>query len=222
MRNKKSFILIFTISGLIMMLSRCSNTIQTSTDPRGNIYIGSTSCKQCHQSIYDAYVTSSHFNSTRTASDKNISGSFAHGQNTYIHDSATKIVMEHRDSGLYQVLYVNEKEQEAHRMDITFGLKHAQTFLNWQGNKTFELPISYYTSVHTWASSPGYPTVVNFTRLIGKGCFECHSSFIDGKVVESNRVIEEVLDKNSLINGIDCERCHGPAINHVNYHLAYP
>ena len=38
----------------------------------------------------------------------------------------------------------------------------------------------------------------------------------------NNQVVEEVLDKNSLINGIDCERCHGPAINHVNYHQAYP
>jgi len=35
-------------------------------------------------------------------------------------------------------------------------------------------------------------------------------------------MVEEVLDKNSLITGIDCERCHGPATNHVNYHLAYP
>lgn len=205
-----------------MILSKCINNIETSNDPRGIVYIGSPSCKQCHKSIYDSYFSTSHFNSTRTSSDKNIFGSFTPGQNTFVVNSETKIVMEHRDSGLFQVLYVKGKEQEIHRIDITFGMKHAQTFLYWHGNKTFELPISYYTSVHTWASSPGYPSVINFTRSINKGCFECHSSYIDSKSNATNMEIEEVLDKNSLINGIDCERCHGPATNHVNYHLTYP
>ena len=50
--------------------------------------------------------------------------------------------MERRDSGLYQVLYVNGKEKEIHRFDITFGLKHAQTFLTWEGDQTFELPVT--------------------------------------------------------------------------------
>ena len=170
MRNKKSFILIFTISCLLIILSKCIS-VEKNNDPRGIVYIGSASCKQCHQSIFDSYFSTSHFNSTHVSSDKNILGSFSSGQNIFVIDSTTKIVMEHRDSGLFQVLYVKGKEQEIHRMDITFGLKHAQTFLYWQGNKTFELPISYYTSVHTWASSPGYPSAINFTRSINKGCF---------------------------------------------------
>ena len=205
-----------------MFLSKCINNNEISNDPRGNIYIGSASCKQCHKSIYDSYMSTSHFNSTQTSSTKNIFGSFTGGQNTFVVNPDTKIVMEHRDSRLFQVLYVKEKQQEIHRMDITFGIKHAQTFLNWQGNKTFELPISYYTSVHTWGSSPGFPSVINFKRSIGKGCFECHSSYIESKLVPGNQTIEEALDKKSLLNGIDCERCHGPATNHVNYHIAYP
>lgn len=36
----------------------------------------------------------------------------------------------------------------------------------------------------------------------------------------ANRLVE--FDKASLIYGIDCERCHGPAANHVNFHTAYP
>jgi hypothetical protein len=205
-----------------MILPRCINTIERNNDPRGPVYIGSASCKQCHQSIYNAYTTTTHYNTTQTSSIKNVLGSFTAGENTFIVNAETKIIMEHRDSGLFQVLYVRGKEQEAHRMDITFGIKHAQTFLYWQGNKTFELPISYYTSVHAWGSSPAYPSVINFTRSIGKGCFECHSSYIDGKLNPTNQGIEEVLDKSSLLTGIDCERCHGPATNHVNYHLAYP
>ncbi len=204
-----------------MFLATCINNNE-SNDPRGIMYTGSATCQQCHKSIYDSYITTSHFNSTQTSSGKNVYGSFAAGQNTYVVDPETKIVMEHRDSGLFQVLYKKGKEQEPYRMDITFGIRHAQTFLSWQGNKAFELPISYYTSVHTWASSPGYPSVLHFKRLIGIGCFECHSSYIEGKFNPTPQGHEEVLDKNLLVNGIDCERCHGPATNHVNYHLAYP
>lgn len=225
MRNKKSFILIFIISGLIIFLSKCINNTVVSNDPRGNVYIGSVSCRQCHQSIYDTFIATGHYNTTRGSSEKNILGSFTSGKNTFVFNAATKMVMEHRDSGFFQVLYVNGKEQEAHRFDITFGLKHAQTFLYWQQNKTFELPVSWYTSLNTWATSPGpgfSSTNAYFKRSIGKDCFECHSSFIENKLIQTPNGIEEVLDKASLITGIDCERCHGPAINHVNYHLAYP
>ena len=110
-----------------MFLSRCINN-ETSNDPRGISYTGSASCKQCHESIYNSYVTTSHFNSTQTSLINNITGSFTPGQNTFVVNPETKIVMEQRDSGLFQVLYVREKEQEIHRMDLTFGIKHAQTF----------------------------------------------------------------------------------------------
>jgi hypothetical protein len=210
------------VSGLIMSLSRCNVADETSNDPRGELYAGATSCKECHSSVYESYVASSHFNTTQTSSVQNVSGSLAHGTNTFVVDPETKIVMETRDSGMFQVLYIKGKEQEAHPMDITFGVKHAQTFLYWQDNKAFELPVSWYTSVGKWASSPGYPSVMNFTRSIGIGCFECHSSYIEGKLNPTSRGTEEVFRKSSLINGIDCERCHGPAKNHVNYHLAFP
>jgi hypothetical protein len=223
MKLKKSFILIFLTGGLLFFLSQCIDTGIRSHDPRGNVYAGSASCRQCHQAVYDSFVASSHFNSTRPSSAGNILGSFVHGQNAFAFNPEDKVVMEQRDSGLFQVLYVNGKEQKAYRFDITFGLKHAQTFLYWQGNKTFEMPVSFYTAVHSWASSPGYSsTEVNFQRFVGKNCFECHSSYVKDDVTMSSKGIEETLDKNTLVMGIDCERCHGPAINHVNYHRAYP
>jgi len=38
----------------------------------------------------------------------------------------------------------------------------------------------------------------------------------------SSNGVEEDLDRKTLVMGIDCERCHGPGLNHVNYHGAYP
>ncbi len=212
-----------TFSAVIIFLSQCVNTSIQSNDPRGNIYAGSASCRQCHQSIYDSYIATSHFNTTRLSSIANVLGNFSDGHNTYVYNDSTKIVMEKRDSSLYQVLYINGKEQEAHRFDITFGIKHAQTFIYWNENKTFELPVSYYNSLNTWAESPGYPSKEPyFKRQVIAGCYECHSSYIKSDLKMTPKGSEESLSRETLIVGIDCERCHGPAINHVNYHLAYP
>ena len=34
--------------------------------------------------------------------------------------------------------------------------------------------------------------------------------------------LTEKLDRASILFGIDCERCHGPAARHVSYHMANP
>jgi hypothetical protein len=226
MRISKSFLLLFAIGGIIIFLSQCINSGIKNNDPRGNVYAGSRSCRQCHQAIYDSFILSSHYNTTRPSLAQNVLGSFEHGSNTFDYNDNTKIVMERRDSGLFQVLYVNGKEKEIHRFDITFGLKHAQTFLSWEGGRTFELPVSWYVSVNAWGSSPGGGFTSNeayFKRAIGINCYECHSSFIDQEVAMTpDQGIQKTLKRNTLVMGIDCERCHGPAINHVNYHLAYP
>jgi hypothetical protein len=223
MNNKKTVFCMVVIIVSVMFLAKCTGNADKGNDPRGNVYAGSASCRKCHQAICDEYVATAHYNTTRRSSDKNPMGDFGAGKNSYTYDSSTKIIMEHRDSGFFQVLYVNGRETEAHRFDIEFGMHHAQTSLYWEGDKSFELPVSYYASINGWATSPGFSsTQVNFKRFIGKNCFECHSSYIDNKMTAVSMNIEEHLDKNSLITGIDCERCHGPALNHVNFHSTYP
>lgn len=206
-----------------MVFVRCINRDNNGSDPRGKKFAGSVSCKKCHGSVYASYEMTAHHNTTRPALKQNIHGSFREGQNTFFYGTLSKIVTEKRDSGLMQVLYTNGKEKEAHRFDIAFGDKEAQTFLYWKGNQTFELPISYYTSINGWATSPGFSKEkADFGRFIGKNCFECHSSYLESKIESTSVGMEDFFDKNSLVYGIDCERCHGPAANHVSYHLDNP
>ena len=228
-KNKKLLAIVTILFVCILFLSQCINN-KVLPDPRGTAFAPEQSCRQCHQAVYDSAVTSAHFNASDAATTKNVLGNFNAGHNSFIYDSITRVMMEQRDSGLYQVLYKNNTENEARRFDIVFGMRHAQTALYWLNDRTYELPVSYYRTVNNWGTSPGFSaTVPNFTRLIGMDCFECHSSYISKKkngAVAGNYFASdddvEVLEKNSLVAGIGCQRCHGPAAGHVNFHEQNP
>jgi hypothetical protein len=87
------------------------------------------------------------------------------------------------------------------------------TYLYWQGDQLFELPVSYWTDGHQWINSPGYDNgTANFSRPVNPGCLECHASFI--KPVSSDPSTNR-YDRASLITGITCEYCHGPGAEHI-------
>jgi predicted CXXCH cytochrome family protein len=215
---------------LLLLLSNCAQKDKEYVDLRGNQYAGSESCMECHPKIYNEALKSSHYKASASASIKNVLGNFSPGFNTYSYDKDTKMVMENRNNELFQVYYKNGKEVKAYRFDIVMGAKNAQTSLFWDKDIVYELPLSYYTSVNNWGTSPSYPpNQPNFSRAISIDCFECHSSNIELK--HKNTETEnyfgtemklETMKKESVIFGIDCERCHGPAKNHVEYHKKNP
>lgn len=218
MQYKKSSLVIIIIIGVAVSLVRCMKEVK-AVDSRGTNFAGAASCKTCHQAIYDSFITSAHYTSTSPAIKAIILGNFSEGSNTFKFNDSLTVVMEHRDSGYYQVLYEKGKEKTAYRFDILFGSRNAQTSLYWQENQTFELPVSFYDAGKVWATSPGFSaTHPDFKRFIGTDCFECHSSNIKSTLNASTSGITQELVKGSIIYGIDCERCHGPANAHVLYH----
>jgi hypothetical protein len=227
-KNKKLIAIAALLFIFILFLSKCIYK-KNLPDARGTAFAPEQKCRQCHQAIYDSALLSAHYNASAIATEKNVMGNFATGHNRFIYDSVTKVVMQKTDSGFYQVLYKNNTPTLAKRFDIIFGKRHAQTSLYWQNDQTFELPISFYPSINEWATSPGFSaTTPNFTRLIGTDCFECHSSYISNKKnSEANNYFAskesiERLEKQSLIVGIGCQRCHGAAAEHVNFHEENP
>ncbi|MDB5287220.1 MAG: hypothetical protein JWR05_2169 [Mucilaginibacter sp.] len=215
-------ILVFLIP-LSVMLTECYNN--KKEDARGEIFAGSATCISCHKDVYNSYIHTAHFETSRPAALETIHGSFAKGHNVFSFGNGMSVTMEKRKDGLYQAGYEHGKPNTAEKFDITIGGVKAETYLYWKGNKLFELPMSYFSVLHRWTNSPGYDTGrVDFNRPIVRRCMECHSSYINElpnpNLSLTNRTVE--FDKSSLIYGIDCERCHGPAANHVNFHTQFP
>ncbi len=222
MGSKKLFLLIVIFAG-VLLWSQCMNP-KTHVDPRGESYAGLATCVKCHQSVSSSYFHTAHYMSASVATSASIAGSFAKDSGSFIVNDTTKVVMEKRNGLFYQVLYINNKEAEAHSLDIVFGNLKGQTYLYWQDDLLYQLPVSYFAALHTWTGSPGYSMDhINFKRPIVARCFECHTSYIKQLPGESpGHPAPNAFDKNSLIYNIDCERCHGPAAAHVEFQEKNP
>jgi hypothetical protein len=94
-KNKKLFAIAAILFVLILFLSQCiyNNPLP---DPRGTAFAQEQKCRQCHQAIYDSAILSAHFNASSLANTKNVLGNFTQGQNSFVYDSVTNVVMEKR------------------------------------------------------------------------------------------------------------------------------
>ncbi len=214
---------VFIISAMVLFFSRCMDqSTSTTKDARGEMYAGALSCMPCHQAIFTNYQHTSHYHTSEPLKD--VRGEIFSTARFAFNDSV-KVAVEKRNTGVYQVEYINGKEALAKPVDMVFGSgKNAHSFGYWEDKKLFQLPLSYFSSIQGWANSPGFPAhEAFFNRPIISRCFECHGSYIaeDAIQTESLTAIRN-LDRKSIIYGIDCERCHGPAANHVNFHTQNP
>jgi hypothetical protein len=222
--NKRLLYVSLLIVISITILSRCVSG-EGKKDIRGSNFAGSAACITCHKSIYDSYASTAHHNTSRPAADSTILGSFQPPANNFNFTNGMNVIMESRDSGLYQAAYLNGKLQELHRFEIAIGSgRKAQTYLYFKGDQYFQLPLSYLVSAHNWANSPGFPAShPRFDRVVNTACFGCHTSMAAVKGIKAQGVsYTEQFEKGQVIYGIDCERCHGPAAEHVSFHTEHP
>jgi hypothetical protein len=152
-------------------------------------------------------------------------GSFAEGSNVLMIVDPSRAVaepglyfkMEEQDGSYYQTAatgWGSQLQTRRERMDLMTGSgTRGATYLYWQGDELFELPVSYWTNGHRWINSPGYENgSANFSRPVNPGCLECHASFIQPL---SSDPTTNRYDRTSLITGITCEYCHGPGGEHI-------
>jgi hypothetical protein len=236
------------VAAVVALLSRCMSPEPAKpVDPRGAGYAGMAACLDCHKGIGHSYVHAAHALTSRIADIHTVAGPFGKESpfegtgdarrgsserglagatdNEFIYDTGHKVIMEERDSGLFQVA-VTARGREAHRFDIAVGSgRKAQTYLYWKGDGVFQLPVSYFLTEHSWANSPYYPPdSIWFGRAVAVGCFECHASYIGTKAMLHKNFFEGTpqYDRATLVYGIDCERCHGPGALHVAWQQTHP
>jgi hypothetical protein len=197
---------------------------QHEADARRAHYVGDAACVSCHEKQGLSYLHTSHHLTSQLANKNSVLGSFQEGSNvlTIVDPGTTAepflyFKMEAKN-GRYDETAVTgwgkQMQTRTEPIDIVTGTGvRGATYLYWQGDQLYELPVSYWTEGHQWINSPGYENgSADFSRPVNPGCLECHASYIRPLSLdpETNR-----YDKDSLQTGISCERCHGPGAEHV-------
>jgi len=187
-------------------------------------YAGNASCFSCHKELSQNYQHNGHYLTSQIPTPGSVLGSFRKDANSLtIVDPAQsdrpglQFVMEARKDGFFETARSGWKPdvfERTERIDLVTGSGvRGQTYLYWQGDRLFELPVSYWTDGHRWINSPGYfDGTADFSRVVNPACLECHATFI--RALSSDPGTNR-YDRESLIVGISCESCHGPGADHV-------
>ncbi|MEP7372597.1 MAG: multiheme c-type cytochrome [Chitinophagaceae bacterium] len=223
---KRQNVVILLIAMLIYLGNVMCITLGNATLQKGVLdkkkFAGSATCASCHNEIYKSHIETAHYRDSRPASKESIKGSFAPGKNKYVYNKWTEVVLEQKDNKFFQTAHINGIEYLQQPFDIVIGSgRKGQTYLYWQENDLFQLPVSYYTPLDSWCNSPGFPNAyVRYNRPVSAKCLECHTTF--AKQDEPPPNINTFDKTQAIIYGVDCERCHGPAAEHVAFHQQNP
>jgi hypothetical protein len=221
--------IIFIVTAIVLSVIGFISCIDTSkeapADPRGNQYAGADACISCHQNVYDSYLHTAHYNTSRPPTDSVILGNFSAPGNDFFYNDSMKVTMSKKDNRYFETAYINGRETESHSIDIIIGSGgKAQTFLYRKDDEIYQLPVSYFAPASGWANSPGFPADhISFARSISSSCFGCHASAANVKLAKTGSLsVSEKYVTGQMLLRIDCERCHGPAREHVDYQKNHP
>ncbi|MEO9894229.1 multiheme c-type cytochrome [Aurantibacter sp.] len=192
-----------------------------ATHTNGEHFVGSDTCVQCHLDIYTTHVETAHFNTSGIANSNNIKGSFLEHSNVLDLDQVL-FTMEAKNNLFYQNTRIKNRSTEIapEKLDVVIGSGvRGQSYGTWKESALFQLQTSYYTPSNSWVLSPGYPNYYDDPRPLRDACLKCHTTFAKG--LDEN-TSGNLFNRDQIIYGIDCERCHNTAAKHVAFHNENP
>lgn len=176
---------------------------------------------ECHPAEAELFLRTGHHLTSQLAGKSSILGKFTTGSNVVRTSNPLLFYQMTSDGqGYFQSAVMGIPPDTTARTEqfaIIIGSgKRGQTYLYWKGAQLFELPVSYWTDLHAWVNSPGFPDgMAMFNRPIQPRCLECHASYFESLASHDSHN-EKSYVKTNFVLGISCETCHGPGRRHVN------
>lgn len=214
-----SILVLFTlIFAQCSLRSHSYSALKTETQ-----FMGNASCEACHKRIFNSYKETGMGKSYYPPSKENIIEKFDistplnTSNQSVVYDSAfnySYFPFWKKDSMYIMEFRLNGKDtlyKRIEKIDFIVGSGHqTRSYILVRNDYHYEVPITWYVSKGIWDLSPGYEKGGNarFSREIGEECMACHTGNFEFVQGSKNRF-------RKVDMGIDCERCHGPAEEHI-------
>jgi Flp pilus assembly protein TadD len=186
-------------------------------------YIDAAACAGCHSEIARTYARTGmarSFGAIRAETPANIfpDGAFHHEV------SAQSFTMYRQGGRPYLKRHLTGPDgspDEERETEVHFWLgsgNRGRSFVHRAtSGKLIVLPVTWYAEGGgRWGMNPGYdrPVHTGFDRTVDYRCLSCHAGYPEIEPGADSRVGAWELP-GRLVEGIDCQRCHGPGAAHV-------
>ena len=197
---------------------------QSTVLPESRGFLPAAACRECHESKYASFITTAHASTSAEPSLETILANFQAPRNLLqTADPDFWFTMDHTADGYFQQLNIRKNSRAyLHRRSIDLVLgsgNHGQSYLSWEGDRLYQMHVSYLTELDQWVNSPGmyYDGTADFSRPVPVRCLECHATWF----AEARNAVNR-FDRHHYLLGVTCVRCHGPGLEHVEYHREFP
>jgi tetratricopeptide (TPR) repeat protein len=189
-------------------------------DPVPRDYSGSLTCVECHREVCESYLG----HPMNQAMDgmpqlrpiENLeTAPFPEGKLLQYHvEKRDKRLVHHEILKSAEGKVIYDMEEPIHY--VLGSGQRGRTYLLKKAGALYQSPIGWYSGVGKWDLSPGYgyPQNERFERRVGAGCLYCHAGILHTDPEREDSFIEPTFREMP----ISCERCHGPAKKHVDFH----
>ncbi|HAN99259.1 MAG TPA: hypothetical protein DCQ98_18345 [Planctomycetaceae bacterium] len=188
----------------------------TSIAPNDAGFVGTVACVDCHAERVREFVTTDHFRTSRPLDPSRFDapGGPATGQ-LPTSDPHVAFRIDLIDGVPHQQVRRTGEQplDESAPLEIAIGAgNYDEDFFFWRGERLFQAPLVWYHPDRFWCNAPGFVDgEVDFRRQVLPRCLECHATYAEPLAGSVN-----AYRKESIGWGIGCERCHGPAAEHVS------
>ncbi len=181
-------------------------------------YAGSRACQECHAGLCDVYRTT-HGMARSLASTSQATSIEDWEQATFQTPDMRRYRVERDGEQVVHHELMQDREQNVlydEGVPVSYAIGsggRGRGYLIDRDGRLYQSPISWYSQRQAWALSPGYQpgTHSRFQFRITEDCLYCHAGRLAAFGAGSNRF----ADPPFLEESISCERCHGPAGEHV-------
>jgi predicted CXXCH cytochrome family protein len=201
-----------------------SNMADAHRSEPGNSYVDSMLCANCHRERALTYGLTGMGRSFYRLGKENIVEDFARNNSYYHAASDMRYTMLKRDGKYYERRYQSgyrglETNVDEKQIDYVVGSgNHARTYLHLTSRNTLqELPVAWYSEDGGhWGMNPGYDRAdqSDSRRTIAYECMFCHNAYPRIPASHEELGVDAVIVP-PLPEGIDCQRCHGPGLKHI-------
>jgi tetratricopeptide (TPR) repeat protein len=167
------------------------------------VFIGNQACRPCHAAIVDAYAKTPMARSSGRVDSIRPAEFTAAGHRYRIANNR----LEFGQSAVPFHYFIGSNTS-------------GRSYLFERDGYLFELPVTWYQKKQIWDASPGYENYaeVRLDRPIDPTCLACHASGVRPVLGTQNRYGAPPFSED----GISCERCHGPASEHIRNPVKVP